>query len=82
MEEDSLGKRLAAIRGKRGLSLQALADMTGMQAQNLSRIEKGKRDHVRSDILLRLIHALDCSADYLLGETTDPRPRRSRSAAS
>jgi len=80
MGGETLGQRLACIRGKRGLSQVDLAALTGLRVQNISRLETESREHVRSDTLLRLAQALDCSADYLLGLTDDlrPRPRRTR----
>jgi transcriptional regulator with XRE-family HTH domain len=71
---DSLGDRLARLRGGRGMSLRELAEQTGVKAQNLSRLETNHRRHVRSDTLQRLADALDCSTDYLLNRTDDPRP--------
>src|SRR5215471_13848135 len=73
----SLGARLTHVREVRGLSQQDLAQRTGLKVQNISRLEKGHRVHVRSDTLLRLAEALHCSSDYLLGLTDDPAPRRS-----
>jgi transcriptional regulator with XRE-family HTH domain len=35
--------------------------------QAISRLERGERQHVRSDVLARLAIALDVSADVLLG---------------
>ncbi len=75
MGGETLGQRLALIRGKRGLSQPDLAKVTGLKVQNISRLETASREHVRSDTLVRLAQALDCSADYLLGLTDDPTPR-------
>ena len=77
---ESLGERLAHRRTERGLSLRQLAARTGLKAQNISRIETGKRAHVRSDTLERLAEALLCTTDYLLGRAAQPtipaqRPR-------
>jgi transcriptional regulator with XRE-family HTH domain len=77
----SLGARLTYVREVRGLSQQDLAQRTGLKVQNISRLETGHRVHVRSDTLLRLAEALRCSADYLIGLTDDPTPRRRTAAA-
>src|SRR2546425_5775031 len=87
MGGETLGQRLALIRGKRGLSQLDLAKLTGLKVQNISRLETESREHVRSDTLIRLATALGVSADYLLGLTDDPsprprRPRRRRSVTS
>ena len=75
---DSLGARLAHTRKGQGLTLQQLAERTGLKLQNISRIEQGHRIHVRSDTLQRLADALDVSADFLLQRTDDPRPPTKR----
>jgi transcriptional regulator with XRE-family HTH domain len=75
---DSLGDRLARIRGFRRMSQQDLAERTGLKIQNISRIETDQREHVRSDTLRRLAEALDCSTDFLVGLTDDPQPPRRR----
>ena len=75
---NSLGERLAQMRAGRRMSLRELAERTGVKAQNISRIETGDRKHVRSDTLQRFAEALECTTDYLLGRTDDPRPPRQR----
>jgi transcriptional regulator with XRE-family HTH domain len=72
----TLGDRLARIRGFRRLTQAEVAKRSGLKVQHISRLEQDHRTHVRSDILLRLAEALDCSADYLLGLTDDPQPRK------
>ena len=71
---DSLGDRLARIRGFRRMSQQDVAERTGLKVQNISRLETDHRAHVRSDTLRRLAEALGCSTDYLVGLTEDPAP--------
>lgn len=79
---ETLGKRLATIRAKRGLSQPDLAKLTGLRAQNICRMETEVRgSQVRSDTLKVLAQALDCSTDYLLGLTEDPAPARRRRVA-
>ena len=78
---DSLGDRLARIRGFRRMSQQDVAERTGLKVQNISRIETEQREHVRSDTLRRLAEALDCSTDYLVGLTDEPQPPRRRRKA-
>lgn len=75
---DSLGDRLARVRGFRRMSQQDLAERTGLKVQNISRLETDQREHVRSDTLRRLAEALDCSTDYLVGLTDDPTPPAKR----
>ena len=75
----TIGQRLAEIRGTRRLSQQEVADLIGMHVQNVCRMEKARTMHVRSDTLVKLCQTLAVSADYLLGLSDDPRPRRTRS---
>ena len=76
--EDTFGKRLARIRGYKRFSQQDIADVTGIRVQNISRFETDERCRVRSDTLIKLAQALECSTDYLLGLTDDPTPARQR----
>jgi len=76
---ESLGKRLARVREFRHLSQPALAKRTGLKVQNISRIETGQREHVRSDTLCRLAEALHCSTDYLVGRSDEIEPPTKRS---
>ena len=72
----TLGDRIARMRGYRRMSQQELGDLTGLHAQNISRLETGGRGRIWSDTLIRFAQALDCSADYLLGLSDDPTPPR------
>lgn len=75
----TIGDRLARIRGFRRMTQQDVADKSKVRVQNLSRIEQDHRVNIRSDVLLRLALALDCSVDYLMGLRDDPElPRRRR----
>jgi transcriptional regulator with XRE-family HTH domain len=76
MGEATLGRRLALAREKLGLSQMEVAERTGLKVQNISRIETTVRQHVRSDTLVRLAQALECSTDYLLGLSDEPTPKK------
>jgi transcriptional regulator with XRE-family HTH domain len=64
---NTLGERLSAVRERRGLTQGEVARRIGLPQQAISRLERGEREHVRSDVLARLAIALDVSADVLLG---------------
>lgn len=64
---DTLGERLSAVRERRGLTQGQVARRVRLPQQAISRLERGERLHVRSDVLARLAIALDVSADVLLG---------------
>ena len=63
----TLGERLNAVRERRGLTQGEVARRAHLPQQAISRLERGERTHVRSDVLARLAIALDVSADVLLG---------------
>ena len=63
----TLGERLSAVRERRGLTQGEVARRVRLPQQAISRLERGERSHVRSDVLARLAIALDVSADMLLG---------------
>jgi transcriptional regulator with XRE-family HTH domain len=70
----TLGERLRTARERQGLSQQEVAKSAHITQQALSRYESGARQHVRSDVLIRLADALGCSTDYLLGRVDNPTP--------
>jgi transcriptional regulator with XRE-family HTH domain len=51
-----------SVRVRRGLSLAAAADRTGIQAQTIARVERGEAD-VHLGTLLRYLRALGCALD-------------------
>ena len=63
----TLGERLSHVRERRGLTQGEVAQRAHLPQQAISRLERGERNHVRSDVLARLAIALDVSADVLLG---------------
>ena len=67
----STGDRIRAVREKRGLTQDQLADKAKISTGFLSDVENNKRN-ISSENLLKIANALGASADYLLrGETRD-----------
>ena len=66
---DTIGERLARIRHERGLSLQQLADRSGVAKSVLSYVETGARpgSGLTLATALRLARALGVSLDVLAG---------------
>lgn len=62
------GKRIRAIREKRGDSLEALAQLAGIGKTTLWRIETG-RVEASTDTLKKLAAVLEVSVAYLSGES-------------
>lgn len=61
--------RLIALREERGMSQAALARETGIGQSTIVRLEKGGTRNPRE--VVALARALDCSVEYLLGESDD-----------
>ncbi len=70
----SVGPRLRALRRERGITLAALAAVTGVSESTLSRLESGRR-RVTLELLLPLARTYDVPLDDLVGapRTGDPR---------
>ncbi|MFE9765523.1 helix-turn-helix domain-containing protein [Streptomyces sp. NPDC005808] len=73
---DRVGARLKRLRTLRGITLTALAEMTGVSKSTLSRLETGQR-RPSLDLLLHLAHAYGVPLDDLVGapQLGDPRIR-------
>ena len=59
-----IGLRIAEIRADLGISTYQLADMTGIGAQNITRIEKG-RYSTGIDLLGKIAEALGCTIEVI-----------------
>ncbi|MEV6734904.1 MULTISPECIES: XRE family transcriptional regulator [unclassified Streptomyces] len=73
---DEVGPRLKRLRAKRGLTLAALSEATGISKSTLSRLESGQR-RPSLELLLPLAAAYHVPLDDLVGapEVGDPRVR-------
>ncbi len=71
---DGVGARLKHIRTRRGVSLSALSEATGISTSTLSRLETGQR-RAGLELLLPLAQAHQVPLDELVGapEVGDPR---------
>jgi transcriptional regulator with XRE-family HTH domain len=71
---DQVGARLKHIRTRRGVSLSALSEATGISTSTLSRLETGQR-RASLELLLPLAQAHRVPLDELVGapEVGDPR---------
>ncbi len=63
-----VGEKIRIMRKELGLTLEEVAAKSGMQASNLSDIEKGKRD-IRTHTLERIAKAMSCSPTDLIEVT-------------
>ena len=63
-------EKVKALRKKKGLTQQELADILGLHLAHTNRPENG---HLQPslEVLKKLIHVLEVSADYLLDDSSD-----------
>lgn len=66
-------ERLAALRKERGLTLQGLADQTGVHITQIQRYEGGQTQPTL-DVVRKLAIALSVSADTLIFDTDERGP--------
>ncbi|MEU9982211.1 XRE family transcriptional regulator [Streptomyces sp. NPDC050856] len=71
---DSIGPRLRGLRRDRGLTLEALATMTGFSVSTLSRLESGKR-RPTLELLIPLARAHRVALDQLVAAPASGDPR-------
>lgn len=73
---DEVAPRLRRLRARRGLTLAALSETTGISKSTLSRLESGQR-RPSLELLLPLAAAYQVPLDDLVGapEVGDPRVR-------
>jgi transcriptional regulator with XRE-family HTH domain len=67
-DEQDIGYEVRRIRKRRGLSLQVVADLAGMDKVNLSKIERGRRRITQRKTLENLASALGCAVTDLTRE--------------
>ena len=67
-----IGRRLREVRAWRGLSLRAAAELAGLSASYLSRIERGERPVERRSTLQALAAALRVAPSELTGQPFAP----------
>ena len=63
-DREYIGQRVAEIRQAKGLSIRQLADLCGVSAQNITKIEHG-RYNVSVDILGKICEALGYRIDLI-----------------
>ncbi len=76
-----IGQRVLLRRRELGLTQQELAERCGFPYQVISGLERG-RQSIYVERLADIAQVLGVSADYLLGLTENPRPRRREKPAS
>lgn len=71
-EIEKVGRRLRAMRDRHGLTIARLAEMSGVPASTISKIENG---HLRPSLVnaINLAQALGENLGFLVGRYRDPR---------
>src|SRR6266581_1746609 len=72
----SFGGRLKETRERYGWSAMVLAKQAGIPYETIYRVEKGRHEAPRLDIVKKLATTLGVSIDYLAGLSDDPQPGR------
>ena len=65
-----LHEKIKALRKKKGVSQQKLAEMIGIHITHVSRLENGHY-YPSLDVFKKLIEIMEVSADYLLNDDMD-----------
>jgi transcriptional regulator with XRE-family HTH domain len=63
----TLGERLLILRRRCGLSQGRLAAATGLHKNTIARVEQGDIQDITGETIIKLVRALGCSSDQLLG---------------
>lgn len=74
MEKENLfSKRITELRKKHGYSQDDLAYLLGMVQPTVLKWENGKITNPNSDAVIKLANLFNCSTDYVLGLTKNPK---------
>lgn len=79
--EGDLGERVGALRRRRGLTQEQLAEASGIDVSTVRKLEQGARQGARLGTLHALARALDTRTSDLLGSGRAPAPVTDESSA-
>lgn len=71
----TVNERIGDLRTSKGFQQKELAEMIGVSASQLSRIENGETTNINAETITKLAKALNVSTDYILGLTTISVPK-------
>ena len=69
MDNIEIGKRIKQSREEKGMSLQDVADLTGVARSTVQRYETGKIDKIKLPILESSARSLEVRPDWIIGKT-------------
>ena len=70
----NMGDRMRMLRKEKGMTLEEVSSIIGMQKSNLSKYERGKNENMKQSTISVLAKLYDVSVPYLLGYTDDRHP--------
>jgi len=68
---EGFAQRVIQARNKHGWTRRELAKRAGLHEQHLANIERGHRQRIEGDTIIKLARALGCTSDWLLGLVDD-----------
>ena len=71
----NIGERIAKRRREMNITLKELGKAIGVECSAVSKYEKGRVPNIPPKRIEAIAHALDTTADYLLGLTDNPDQR-------
>ena len=69
------GERIADLREQRSLKKKELAEMVGVDASTIGRMENNEIKKIDSNIILSIAKYFGVSTDFILGLSDDPEPK-------
>ncbi len=68
---ESIAKRCVSLRSEHGISLQEVADRSGLSKSHIWELEQGRARNPTVDTAVRLARAFGVSLDYMTGLSSD-----------
>lgn len=69
------GERIADLREQRGLKKKELADLIGVDASTIGRIESNETHKIDSNLILNIARVFGVSTDFIFCLSDDPEPK-------
>lgn len=69
MDNKEIGKRIKYIRDKRDMSLQEVAELTGVARSTIQRYEQGMIGKIKLPVIESIARALNVRPDWIVGKT-------------
>lgn len=70
-----MGDRIYQLRTEKGLTMEQLGELVGVQASAVNKWEKGTVEIIKRPTILKLAKVFGCSPAWLMGIDTEPQPQ-------